>query len=62
MSQRRTRRARKQRRAIKAVLRYGANARPIHKSRSGRTGKVHSSQLKGRQAAGGQTRKHEEAG
>lgn len=43
------RRGRKQRRAIKAILKFGANARPIHKSRSGRTGKVRSSQLKGRQ-------------
>lgn len=42
------RRTRKQRRAMKAVLKYGPSARPTHKSRSGRTGQVRSSQLKGR--------------
>lgn len=41
------RRTRKQRRAIKAILKYGTSARPTHKSPSGRTGKVRSSQLKG---------------
>lgn len=43
-------RARKQRRATRAVLKYGPQARPTHKSRSGRTGKVRSSQLKGLRA------------
>jgi hypothetical protein len=42
------RRPRKQRRAIKAILKHGPEARPTHKSRSGRTGNVLSSQLKGR--------------
>lgn len=42
------RRTRKLRRKTKAVLAFGQNARPIHKSRSGRTGKVRSSQIKGR--------------
>ena len=42
------RRGRKQRRAVKAILKFGTSARPTHKSRSGRTGKVRSSQLKGR--------------
>ncbi len=45
MSKKRTRRLR---RATKAVLKFGSAARPTHMSRSGRTGKVHSSQLKGR--------------
>jgi hypothetical protein len=42
------RRARKQRRAIKAILKFGTSSRPTHKSPSGRTGSVRSSQLKGR--------------
>lgn len=41
------RRTRKQRRAMKAILKFGPDARPTHKSRSGRTGKIFSSQLKG---------------
>lgn len=41
-------RTRKQRRATKAVLKHGPTARPVHKSRSGRTGSVRASQLKGR--------------
>lgn len=40
-------RGRKQRRAIKAILKFGTSARPTHKSPSGRTGKVRASQLKG---------------
>jgi hypothetical protein len=44
------RRGRKQRRATKAILKYGPSARPTHKSPSGRTGQVRSSQLKGRKA------------
>lgn len=42
------RRTRKLRRSLKAVLRFGANAKAKHQSRSGRTGKVHAVQLKGR--------------
>ena len=38
-----SRRARKQRRAVKAILKFGPSARPTHKSRSGRTGKVRAS-------------------
>jgi hypothetical protein len=41
------RRARKHRRAAKAILKYGPTARPAHKSRSGRTGSIRTSQLKG---------------
>lgn len=41
------RRMRKHRRAMRAVLKYGTSARPTHKSRSGRTGSVRTSQLKG---------------
>lgn len=44
------RRTRKHRRAIKAILKFGSTARPVHKSKSGRTGKVRSSQLKGRKS------------
>jgi len=44
------RRTRKQRRQTRAVLRFGPAATPTHKSRSGRTGKVRSSQLKGRRS------------
>lgn len=47
-SKRRKLRSRRQRRATKAVLNHGPEARPIHKSPSGRTGKVRSSQIKGR--------------
>lgn len=42
------RRTRKHRRAIKAILKHGRSARPTHKSKSGRTGKVRSSQMKGK--------------
>jgi hypothetical protein len=42
------RRGRKQRRAVKAILKYGPSARPTHKSRSGRTGRIRSTQLKNR--------------
>lgn len=42
------RRTRKHRRAIRAILKHGRNARPTHKSRSGRTGQIRSSQLKGK--------------
>jgi len=48
MGQAAKRRARKQRRATKAILKFGPEARPTHKSKSGRTGQIHSSQLKGR--------------
>lgn len=48
MSKKRTRRARKQRRATKAVLRFGKDARPKHVSKSGRTGKVAGVQRKSR--------------
>ena len=44
------RRTRKLRRQARAVLRFGPAAKPTHKSRSGRTGQVRSSQLKGRGA------------
>lgn len=45
-------RSRKQRRKVRAILKYGPSARPVHKSRSGRTGSVRSSQLKGRKPGG----------
>jgi hypothetical protein len=45
-----TRRTRKQRRGVKAILKFGPEARPTHKSPSGRTGKIRSSQLKGRKS------------
>lgn len=42
-------RARKQRRAVKAILKFGTSARPTHKSPGGRTGKVRATHLKGLQ-------------
>lgn len=36
---------RKDRRKVKAILRHGPNARPVHKQRSGRTGSIRKKQL-----------------
>lgn len=42
-----TRRQRRQRRQDRAMVRFGWHAKPHHISRSGRTGKIHTAQLKG---------------
>lgn len=42
----RKRRSRKLRRKVSAIMKHGPGARPIHKSKSGRTGRVRITQLK----------------
>jgi hypothetical protein len=46
---RRRQRSRKQRRATRAILKFGRNARPTHKLRSGRTGTAHSKKTPGQE-------------
>ena len=48
MSKAKTRRTRKHRRASKARMKHGRNARAVHKGKSGRTGGMHHKKLKAR--------------
>jgi hypothetical protein len=48
MGKSRVRRRRKIRRQMRAVLKHGPSAKPSHRLKSGRTGKVHSKKLQSR--------------
>lgn len=55
----RQRRTRKHRRQGRAALKFGPDAKPKHRSKSGRTGKVQQTHRKSRRGPAGPARKEE---
>ena len=57
MSKSKTRRNRKLRRQLGAALKFGWNAKPTHRGKSGRTGGMHSKMLQGAMRGKGAARR-----